>query len=211
MFDDLQYEREMDMEGGPPPWREIWEENRGEEYEEDLVRFNVIIPQEIRREPQRLHAPWAIWLDKAEHDKTWLTNQTYLFTITRWRDISVIVNDMRPPDQLRRHTSYGIFRRGRVPDWNHHTNASGARWIFKITEEKLNQNWLKTIEYLVSEEGYPTSLQIQGATIKRHEEGASIAIWMANAQNMQAMMEIGLNMLNGLEKDTQLGFKFRRN
>ncbi|CAH1113723.1 unnamed protein product [Psylliodes chrysocephalus] len=141
-----------------------------------------------------LQSAWTLWYYENDRTQTWEKNQKEISSFQTVEDFWSLYNHIKPSSELRQGSDYSLFKKGIMPMWEDKANKRGGRWLLSLEKKQRNNDldryWLDIILCLIGE-AFENSDEVCGAVVNIRHKGDKIAVWTADAQNGNAVLEIG--------------------
>jgi translation initiation factor 4E len=169
-------------------------------------------------EDYQLNSTWNIYyLRPNSADLEWDDRLVFVTSFSTVREFWSVYNHLKLPSRLTMGCDYMIFRDGIKPEWTDNKNQDGGRWILEIDRiyrnEQLDQQWLETLLALIGETLYPnddnSNPQICGAIVQSRKKMDRVGLWTRDAENEQAVLDIGTNYRNFLRPQNYQKLKYQ--
>ncbi|XP_052119461.1 eukaryotic translation initiation factor 4E [Frankliniella occidentalis] len=163
-----------------------------------------------------LHSNWTLWYFEKNNNKTWEENQREITSFNTVEDFWSLYNHIRLPSQLRVGCDYSLFKKGIMPMWEDSANRAGGRWLINLDrkqrETDLDRFWLEILLCMVGEAFDEHSDDICGAVVNVRAKIDKIAVWTANGQAANSVVEIGKRLKERLNLDNKcsLGYQMHK-
>jgi len=160
------------------------------------------IPAAIARPRHRLHQAWTIWHYKNDKSLSWGENQELVGTVGTVEEFWQLHQLLLPPSALPAGADYAVFRAGILPDWEHPSNAGGGRWLARREHQQVDEAWLHLLFFLVGEHAGELAGHITGAVVNVRRKGDKVGVWVRDATNLTAVVEVGRKVRGLLASST---------
>lgn len=137
---------------------------------------------------------WTLWYFENDRNQSWEKNQREIASFQTVEDFWSLYNHIKLSSELKQGTDYSLFKKGIRPMWEDDANKRGGRWLISLDKRQRNNEldryWLDIILCLIGET-FENSDDICGAVVNIRYKGDKIGVWTADANNGQAVLEIG--------------------
>lgn len=166
------------------------------------------IPPAIARPRHRLNQAWTIWHYKNDKSLSWGENQEAVGTVATVEEFWQLHQLLLPPSALPAGADYAMFRAGVRPDWEHPSNAGGGRWLARREHQQVDAAWLHLLFFLVGEHAGELAGHITGAVVNVRRKGDKVGVWVRDATNLTAVVEVGRKVRGLLTSNTDDKIQF---
>lgn len=156
-----------------------------------------------------LQSEWSLWYeDPTEIKTTYGENIKEIYSFQSVENFWRLYNNIYKASELKPSSSYYLFRKGILPQWEDPENENGGRWIhycnFSISsnerkDEKINNNfnnnkeeieekWMNTMLACIGED-FPMSKCIKGCVINSKRNQMRISLWI-NCKDKQKVNKL---------------------
>lgn len=174
--------------------------------------LNISEPEKILKHP--LENAWTLWFFKNVKSQTWEESQRQVITVTTVEDFWALYNHIDTTSCLPPASDYSLFKEGITPDWEHHRNKDGGRWIINLDrrfrEAKLDDHWLDVMLFLIGEHGDQYAHLVNGAVVNVRNKGDKIAIWLSGQTAEEGVLQVGHMIKNRLALKDKIGFNVHK-
>ncbi|CAK1604561.1 unnamed protein product [Parnassius mnemosyne] len=153
-----------------------------------------------------LQNTWSFWMF-TNKNKSWEQNLVKLATFDTVEDYWCLYHHMKTPSELEFGQDYSIFKEGIRPMWEDDANRHGGRWLIGFDRKNspyLDNIWLFTVLLLIGET-LENADEICGVVVSVRAK-CKIGIWVKNAGNEKAVLEIGNRLKSQLGLDAKIKF-----
>ncbi|XP_045446336.1 eukaryotic translation initiation factor 4E1-like [Melitaea cinxia] len=185
-----------------------------------MVHFKQVVTKPNESEgnansPERIKHPlqnsWSFWLftnNKAQ--KNWEENLVKLTTFDTVEDYWCLYHHMKRPSELNSGQEYAVFKNNARPTWDDDANKRGGRWLINLEKKSqaLDDVWLYVVLLMIGE-NFENSDVISGVVISVRDK-TKIGIWLSDAKNEKAILEIGKKIKNTMRLRQQMNFHEHR-
>ena len=167
-------------------------------------------PEKIIKHP--LQNAWTLWFFKNDKSRSWEENQRPIITVTTVEDFWSLYNHIEVASRLPAGCDYSLFKEGIFPDWEDARNAPGGRWMINVDKrqrsEFLDTYWLEILFFLIGEHAGEFSQHITGGAVNVRGKGDKVAIWLADAEEINPIIKVGEMMKEklGMYSMQKIGF-----
>jgi len=198
-FSDFVNNNEGSMKNKNTPEKNIKKKQTKIQVNEDIMSIedfvNLGIPREIVMMKHPLANKWVFWWSRNDKSKTWEQNQEKIATVDTIEDFWQVHNYIEPASKLGQGCDYMVFKKGIQPDWEDFQNMSGGRWIANIDrnsrDDVVDDFWLEILFIMIGEHAGEHADMVNGAVINIRAKTHKLAMWLKDANNMNAVMQIG--------------------
>jgi len=197
-FSDFVNNNEGSMKNKNTPEKNIKKKQSKLQVKEDMSiedYLNLGIPREIVMMKHPLANKWVFWWSRNDKSKTWEQNQEKIATVDTIEDFWQVHNYIEPASKLGQGCDYMVFKKGIQPDWVDFQNMSGGRWIANIDrnsrDDVVDDFWLEILFIMIGEHAGEYADMVNGAVINIRAKTHKLAMWLKDANNMNAVMQIG--------------------
>jgi len=156
---------------------------------------------------------WSMWYFKNDKAKDWKSNQRLIASCDTVEDFWALFNHLKPPSGLQAGCDYSFFKEGIEPMWEDPRNIEGGRWLINLQRHQRNVDldmfWQETLLCLIGEIFDPYSDEVLGAVVNIRPKGDKLAIWTADAEKKNQIMNIGKNMKAKLNVPRNMQIEFQ--
>jgi len=185
---------------------------------EDLMTIEDFLNLGISREIVMMKHPlankWVFWWFRNDKSKAWEQSQEKIATVDTIEDFWQVYNYIEPASNLSQGCDYSVFKKGIQPDWEDFQNMAGGRWIVTSDrtkrDELVDDYWLETLFILIGEHAGDYADMVNGAVINIRNKGDKLAMWLKDANNMNAVMQIGRLIKSKLKLRDRINFTVHR-
>eukprot|EP00095_Tigriopus_kingsejongensis_P005976 maker-scaffold48_size466083-snap-gene-2.8 protein:Tk05976 transcript:maker-scaffold48_size466083-snap-gene-2.8-mRNA-1 annotation:"eukaryotic translation initiation factor 4e" len=160
-----------------------------------------------------LNQAWSMWLHRNEPGSTWKNNLKFIVSIFHVEEFWGLFNHVEIPSNLSALVDYSLFKKDIQPMWEDPMNRYGGRWLLLVDREfrktHLDKFWLELCLALVGETFGSEGRLINGVVISIRNKRDKIAVWVSDAGNKEAVLQIGRKIKEVLDLDqsSSLGFE----
>jgi len=186
---------------------------------EDMGTTSVV-PRPLSFHP--LQNSWTMWLFTHDRSKPWEENQHSIYTFNSVEEFWGLYHNIALPSELPSGCDYSLFKDGIIPMWEDEKNKAGGRWVLQSGKKNmigspgneqpaLDLYWLEVLMCLIGEGwGSPEhGREVNGAVISmRGERNSKLGVWLANCENVEAVVNIGLNIKSRLGLGSRANIQF---
>jgi len=198
-FSDFLNNNEGSMKNKNTPEKNIKKKQKKTQMYENIMSIedyvNLGIPREIVMMKHPLANKWVFWWFRNDKSKTWEQNQEKIATVDTIEDFWQVHNYIEPASKLGQGCDYMVFKKGIQPDWEDFQNMSGGRWIANIDrnsrDDVVDDFWLEILFIMIGEHAGEYADMVNGAVISIRAKTHKLAMWLKDANNMNAVMQIG--------------------
>merc|ERR1712037_437310 len=191
---------------------------RGDAAEE--MGTTSVVPRPLSFHP--LQNSWTMWLFTHDRSKPWEENQHCIYTFNSVEEFWGLYHNIALPSELPSGCDYSLFKDGIKPMWEDEKNKDGGRWVLQAGKKNmigspgneqpaLDLYWLEVLMCLIGEGwGSPEhGCEVNGAVISmRGERNSKLGVWLANCENVEAVVNIGLNIKSRLGLGSRATIQF---
>jgi len=179
---------------------------------EDYV--NQGIPREIVMMKHPLANKWVFWWFRNDKSKSWEQNQEKIAMVDTIEDFWQVHNYIEPASKLGQGCNYMVFKKGIQPDWEDFQNMAGGRWIANIDRNRgddvVDDLWLEILFIMIGEHAGEHADMVNGAYINIRPKTHKLEMWLKDANNMNAVMQIGSLMKSRMNLKERIYFTIHR-
>lgn len=163
-----------------------------------------------------LHSTWTLWYFEKNNNKSWEDNQREITSFNTVEDFWSLYNHIKLASDLRAGCDYSLFKKGIMPMWEDKANRAGGRWLINLDrkqrEADLDRVWLEILLCMVGEAFDEHSEDVCGAVVNIRPKIDKIAVWTANGQNSNTVLEIGRRLKERLNlgHNCSLGYQMHK-
>jgi len=216
-FSDFVNNNEGSMKNRNAPEKNIKKKQSKIQVKEDLTiedYLNLGISREIVMMKHPLANKWVFWWGRNDKSKTWEQNQEKIATVDTIEDFWQVHNYIEPASKLGQGCDYMVFKKGIQPDWEDFQNMAGGRWIANIDrnsrDDVVDDFWLEILFIMIGEHAGDYADMVNGAVINIRAKTHKLAVWLKDANNMNAVMQIGRLMKSRLNMRERIHFSIHR-
>ena len=190
--------------------RESKIQERGDMTIEDFLSLGI--SREIVMMKHPLANKWVFWWFRNDKSKKWEQNLEKIATVDTIEDFWQVHNYIEPASKLNQGCDYMVFKKGIQPDWEDFQNMAGGRWIANIDKnsDAVDNYWLEIIFILIGEHAGEHAHTVNGAVIMIRAKTHKLAMWLKDANNMNAVMQIGRLVKSRLNLRDKIYFTIHR-
>merc|ERR1712025_1106224 len=183
---------------------------------EDLMTIEDFLSLGISREIVMMKHPlankWVFWWFRNDKSKKWEQNLEKIATVDTIEDFWQVHNYIEPASKLNQGCDYMVFKKGNQPDWEDFQNMAGGRWMANIDKnnDAVDNYWLEIIFILIGEHAGEHADMVNGAVINIRAKTHKLAMWLKDANNMNAVMQIGRLVKSRLNLREKIHFTIHR-
>ena len=146
-----------------------------------------------------------MWFYKNDRTKSWEDNQNSVINFQTVEDFWALYNHIEVASRVNPGCDYSLFKSGIKPMWEDHHNKNGGRWIINLDKKQrsnmLDNFWLEVMLCMIGEAFGDNGKYVNGAVVSVRAKGDKIGIWLNNAKENDAIMDIGRKIKNRLNID----------
>jgi len=186
----------------------------------EAMGTTTVVPRPLSFHP--LQNSWTMWLFTHDRSKPWEENQHSILTFNSVEEFWGLYHNIAQPSELPSGCDYSLFKEGIKPMWEDESNKKGGRWILQAgksamigspgnEQPALDLYWLEVMMCLIGEGwGSPEhGSEVNGAVISmRGERNSKLGLWLADCENVQAVVNIGLNIKSKLGLGSRANIQF---
>jgi len=155
---------------------------------------NFLPPEKIIKHP--LQNAWTLWFFRNDKSSSWEDNQRAIITVTTVEDFWALYNHIEVPSRLPLGSDYSLFKEGIFPDWDDKRNKAGGRLMINMDKrigrgDCLDSHWLEIMFFLIGEHADDDAPLVNGAVVNVRPKGDKLAVWLADAGQEEAVVNIG--------------------
>lgn len=158
-----------------------------------------------------LQHSWTLWYYEPDRNKSWEDNQNQVATFNTVEDFWSLFTHIKQPSEVKIGSDYSLFKESIRPMWEDKANKNGGRWMITLSRPQrpeLDRYWIDTVLCLIGE-AFDSFDDICGAVVNIRAKGDKIAIWTSNSNNMDAVMEIGRKLKEGLNLSDRIKIQYQ--
>jgi len=216
-FSDFVNNNEDGMKNRNTPEKNFKKKQSKIKVKEDMTiedYLNLGVSREIVMMKHPLASKWVFWWSRNDKSKTWEHNQEKIATVDTIEDFWQVHNYIEPASKLGQGCDYMMFKKGIQPDWEDFQNMAGGRWIANIDRNKgddvVDNFWLEILFIMIGEHAGDDADMVNGAVINIRAKTHKLAMWLKDASNMNAVMQIGRLMKSRLNMRERIYFSIHR-
>jgi len=160
------------------------------------------IPAKLIRPRHPLQQAWTLWYYRNDRTLSWEENQQAVATVDTIEEFWQLYQLLQPASNLGFGCDYALFRAGILPDWEDPANLAGGRWIYKPEHSTLDEAWLQLLVFLIGEHSQNLACEVNGAAVNVRNFGDKVAVWLRDARNLVAVVDVGRMISSKLELQT---------
>lgn len=167
-----------------------------------------------------LQHQWTLWYYEPDKSKSWEDNQNLVSTFNTVEDFWSLFTHIKQPSEVKIGSDYSLFKEHIRPMWEDKANKNGGRWMITLARTQrpeLDRYWIDTVkndQYFSCQlwlslrislqvlcligEAFDNYDDICGAVVNIRARGDRIAVWTANYNNKESIMEIGQKLKEGM-------------